>query len=40
MSDVFGELSSNAGYASSFTDALSSRWSRGVRATLEEFVQA
>jgi mannitol 2-dehydrogenase len=35
---IFGELSGNPNYVRAFSDALSSLWARGVRATLSHYL--
>jgi len=38
MTDIFGELAANPAYVAAFTGALSSLWSRGTRATLQDYL--
>jgi mannitol 2-dehydrogenase len=38
MTDIFGELATNAVYVAAFTTALTSLWSQGTRATLEAYL--
>jgi len=38
MTDIFGELSTNAAYVAAFTTELTSLWSQGTRATLEAYL--
>jgi len=38
MTDIFGELAANPDYVAAFTGALSSLWSRGTRATLQDYL--
>jgi mannitol 2-dehydrogenase len=40
MSDIFGDLATNPTYVESFSSALSSLWSKGVRATLADYLGA
>jgi len=39
MRDIFGDLADNAVYVRAFSGALSSLWSRGVRATLADYLE-
>ena len=38
MRDIFGELPDDAGYVGAFSSALDSLWTRGVRATLKDYL--
>lgn len=38
MQDIFGDLTTNSAYVAAFSTALSSIWSRGVVATLEDYL--
>ncbi len=40
MRDIFGELAENPTYVSAFSNALSSLWTGGVRATLADYLAA
>jgi mannitol 2-dehydrogenase len=40
MGDIFGGLAANAAYVNAFSSALSSLWSKGVRATLADYLSA
>jgi mannitol 2-dehydrogenase len=40
MGDIFGDLAANAAYVNAFSSALSSLWSKGVRATLADYLSA
>jgi mannitol 2-dehydrogenase len=40
MGDIFGDLAANAAYVKAFSSALSSLWSKGVRATLADYLSA
>jgi mannitol 2-dehydrogenase len=38
LSDIFGKLADEPAYVGAFSDALSSLWARGVRATLADYL--
>ncbi|HTR12529.1 MAG TPA: mannitol dehydrogenase family protein, partial [Roseiarcus sp.] len=40
MRDIFGELADNPTYVAAFSGALTSLWSRGVRATLADYLES
>jgi mannitol 2-dehydrogenase len=40
MGDIFGDLATNPTYVEAFSSALTSLWSKGVRATLAEYLSA
>jgi mannitol 2-dehydrogenase len=39
MRDIFGALSETPAYVGAFTNGLSSLWTRGVRATLQDYLE-
>ncbi len=40
MGDIFGDLAKNPAYVAAFSDALTSLWTKGVRATLADYLGA
>ena len=40
MRDIFGALAEHPAYVAAFSQALNSLWSRGVRATLDNYLNA
>jgi mannitol 2-dehydrogenase len=38
MTDIFGDLATNPAYIAAFSGALSSLWAKGVRATLDDYL--
>ena len=40
MGDIFGDLATNPAYVGAFSSALASLWSKGVRATLADYLGA
>ena len=40
MGDIFGDLAENPAYVAAFSDALTSLWTKGVRATLADYLGA
>ena len=40
MGDIFGELAETPAYVEAFSNALSALWTRGVRATIADYLAA
>ena len=40
MGDIFGDLATNSTYVGAFSSALASLWTKGVRATLADYLGA